>query len=32
MTIESGDVHIVWGGDGPPEIEYVRIPMSCLVQ
>ncbi|MGA2429313.1 MAG: sialidase family protein [Candidatus Acidiferrum sp.] len=33
MTIDkSGNVHIVWGVDGPPEIEYVRIPTTCFVQ
>ncbi len=29
---KSGNVHIVWGVDGPPEIEYVRIPTTCYVQ
>lgn len=30
MTIDkSGNVHIVWGVDSPPEIEYVRIPTTC---
>jgi hypothetical protein len=28
---KSGNVHIVWGVDGPPEIEYVRIPTTCFV-
>jgi hypothetical protein len=32
ITIDkSGNVHIVWGVDGPPEIEYVRIPTTCFV-
>ncbi len=32
MTIDkSGNVHTVWGVDGPPEIEYVRIPTTCFV-
>jgi hypothetical protein len=26
---KSGNVHIVWAVDGPPEIEYVRIPTTC---
>jgi hypothetical protein len=26
---ENGNVHIVWGVDGPPDIEYVRIPTTC---
>jgi hypothetical protein len=30
LTLDkSGNVHIVWGVDGPPEIEYVRIPTVC---
>ena len=28
---KSGNVHIVWGVDGPPDIEYVRIPTTCSV-
>ena len=28
---KSGNVHIVWGVDGPPEIEYGRIPTTCFV-
>jgi hypothetical protein len=33
MTLDkSGNVHIVWGVDGPPRIEYVRIPTTCFVQ
>jgi hypothetical protein len=27
-----GNVHIVWGVDGPPDIEYVRIPTTCHIQ
>jgi hypothetical protein len=26
---KSGNAHIVWGVDGPPDIEYVRIPTTC---
>jgi hypothetical protein len=26
---KSGNVHIVWAVDGPPEIEYVRVPTTC---
>jgi len=26
---KNGNVHIVWGVDGPPDIEYVRIPTTC---
>jgi hypothetical protein len=30
LTIDkNGNVHIVWGVDGPPDIEYVRIPTTC---
>ena len=29
---KSGDVHIVWGVDGPPRIEYVHIPTTCFIQ
>jgi hypothetical protein len=25
----NGNVHIVWGVDGPPDIEYARIPTTC---
>ena len=33
ITIDkSGNVHIVWGVDGPPDIEYVRLPSTCHVQ
>jgi hypothetical protein len=33
ITIDkSGNVHVIWGVDGPPEIEYVRIPTTCFVQ
>jgi hypothetical protein len=28
---KSGNVHIVWAVDGPPEIEYVRIPTTCTL-
>jgi len=28
---KSGNVNIVWGVDGPPDIEYVRIPTTCSV-
>jgi len=28
---KSGNVHVIWGVDGPPEIEYVRIPTTCYV-
>jgi hypothetical protein len=32
ITVDkSGNVHIVWGVDGPPEIEYVRVPTTCYV-
>jgi Fibronectin type III domain len=32
MTIDrSGNVHMVWGVDGPPLIEYVRLPTTCNV-
>jgi hypothetical protein len=26
---KNGNVHIVWGVDGPPDIEYVHIPTTC---
>jgi hypothetical protein len=26
---KSGNVHITWGVDGPPDIEYVRLPSTC---
>jgi hypothetical protein len=26
---KNGNVHIVWGVDGPPDIEYVRLPTTC---
>jgi hypothetical protein len=28
---KSGNVHITWGVDGPPDIEYVRLPSTCSV-
>jgi hypothetical protein len=28
---KNGNVHIVWGVDGPPDIEYGRIPTTCSV-
>jgi hypothetical protein len=32
ITIDkSGNVHIVWAVDGPPLIEYVRIPTTCHI-
>ena len=32
ITIDkSGNVHMVWGVDGPPLIEYVRIPTTCHI-
>jgi hypothetical protein len=32
ITIDKGgNVHIIWGVDGPAEIEYVRIPTTCYV-
>jgi hypothetical protein len=32
VTIDkSGNVHVVWGVDGPPDIEYVRIPTTCNI-
>jgi hypothetical protein len=33
ITIDkSGNVHTIWGVDGPPDIEYVRLPSTCHVQ
>jgi hypothetical protein len=28
---KSGNVHITWGVDGPPDIEYVRLPSTCSI-
>jgi hypothetical protein len=28
---KSGNVHITWGVDGPPDIEYVRLPSNCSI-
>jgi hypothetical protein len=33
ITVDkAGNVHMVWGVDGPPDIEYVRIPTTCYVR
>ena len=32
ITIDkSGNVHMIWGVDGPPDIEYARIPTTCHI-
>jgi hypothetical protein len=32
ITIDhSGNVHMTWGVDGPPLVEYVRLPTTCSV-
>jgi hypothetical protein len=28
---KSGNVHITWAVDGPPDIEYVRLPSTCSI-